>query len=74
MDFIKEKISEVVDKIKADEDFAAKFNENPAQALESVVGANLPDDQINAIVDGVKAKLGLDKASGLFGKMKKKLF
>ena len=75
MDFIKKKIEEVLDKVKNDKDFAAKFTKDPVKALEDVLGVDLPDDQINAIISGVKAKLTVDKLGdvagalgGLFGK------
>ncbi|HQM96512.1 MAG: hypothetical protein WC554_08200 [Clostridia bacterium] len=68
---IKKKIDEIVKKIKADESFAKKFKDNPVKAVESVLGVDLPDDQINKLIDGVKAKLKLDKADGLLGKIKK---
>ncbi len=68
---IKEKIEEIVEKIKSDKGFAAKFTSDPVKAIESILGVDLPDDQINSIIDGVKAKVNLDKASGLLGKVKK---
>ena len=68
---IKAKIEEVVAKIKADPDFAADFQKDPVKALEGVLGVDLPDDQINSVIDGVKAKINLDKAGGALGKLKK---
>lgn len=68
---IKKKIDEIVKKIKADESFAKKFKDDPVKAVESVLGVDLPDDQINKLIDGVKAKLKLDKTDGLLGKIKK---
>ena len=37
-----------------------KFNENPVALIESLIGIDLPDDQINGIIDGIKAKISLD--------------
>lgn len=68
---IKAKIDEVVEKIKGDKNFAEKFKNNPVEALESIIGVDLPDDQINSVIDGVKAKLALDKPDGIIGKIKK---
>ncbi len=76
---IKEKIEELVEKVKGDKDFAAKFKADPIKAVESVLGIDLPDDKIKDIIDGVKAKVSLDdlgdklggiadKIGGLFGK------
>ena len=68
---IKEKIEEIVEKIKADKDFATKFQNDPVKAVESVLGVDLPDDVINNVIDGVKAKVNVDglkdKLGGLFG-------
>ena len=68
---IKAKIDEVVNKVKNDKDFAAKFQNEPIKAVEDVLGVDLPDDQIKGIIEGVKAKVNLggiaDKIGGLFG-------
>ena len=68
---IKDKIEDLVDKVKSDKDFASKFSSDPVKAIESVLGIDLPDDQIIALIDGVKAKLSLDQAGGLLGSIKK---
>ncbi len=65
---IKAKIEELVKKIQSDEALQAQFKEDPVKAVEGVLGVDLPDDTINNIVTGVKAKLNLDKLGGLFGK------
>ena len=72
---IKAKIEEVVNKVKSDEGFADKFKSEPVKAIEEVLGVDLPDDVINNVIDGVKAKISLgdigDKIGGLFGGLKK---
>lgn len=67
---MKEKIEEIVKKVKDDKDFAKKFKENPVKAVESVLGVDLPDDQINGIIEGVKAKIQVDNAGDLLNKAK----
>ena len=52
MDDLKNKVEEIVNKVKNDGDFAKKFQENPVQAVESVIGVDLPDDQINGVIIG----------------------
>ena len=44
-----------------------KFTKDPVSAVEELVGIDLPNDQINKVVDLVKAKLDLDKAANLLG-------
>lgn len=68
---IKEKIEEIVNKVKSDKDFATKFSSDPVKAVKSVIGIDLPDDQIKSLVEGVKAKLSLDKAGGIPGSVKR---
>ncbi len=69
---IKEKIEELVEKIKSDEKLRAKFQSDPVAAVESLLGIDLPNDQIEKIVDGIKAKISIDSIGnvlgGLFGK------
>ncbi|MBO5349855.1 MAG: hypothetical protein J6A89_08590 [Clostridia bacterium] len=69
MENIKEKIDEVVNKVKNNPDFAKKFQEEPVKALEEVMGVDLPDDKINEVVNVVKTKVNLDN-SGIMGKVK----
>ena len=61
MDIIKEKINEIVEKIKNDKDIAAKFQKDPITTVEGLIGIDLPNDQIEKIVEGIKAKIALDK-------------
>ena len=72
---IKEKIEELVNKIKNDKDFGDDFKKNPVKAVESVLGIDLPDEQIEKVIDGVKSKIKLDdigdKIGDLFDKFKK---
>ena len=64
---IKEKIEEITEKIKNSDNLMAKFKAEPVKTLEDLLGIDLPDEIIEKIVDGVKAKLTLDKASDLLG-------
>ncbi len=72
---IKAKIEEIVEKVKSDKDVAEKFKKDPIKTIEELAGVDLPDDQIEKVVDAVKAKVSLDdigeKLGGLgklFGK------
>lgn len=79
MDVIKEKIEELVEKIKSDKTLQAKFKTDPISAVEDLLDIDLPNDQIQKIVDGIKAKITVDdignaleniggKLGSLFGK------
>lgn len=64
---IKAKIEEIVTKIKADPDFMKEFQADPVKAVEKITGTDLPDDVINPIIDGVKAKISVDNVKGMLG-------
>ena len=69
---IKEKIDDLVDKIKGDKNLMKKFQDDPVSTVEGLIGVDIPNDKVEAIVDGIKAKINLDKIGdklgGLFGK------
>ena len=72
---IKEKIEQIVKKLMADKNLMDKFQRNPAAVIEEYVGVDLPDDLVNQIIEGVKAKIKLEKVGdaldilgGLFGR------
>ena len=69
---IKAKIDEVVNKLKSDKNFAEKFKNDPVKAVVGVLGVDLPDDVVNNVVNGVKAKIDIgnlkDGIGSLFGK------
>ena len=68
MDEVKKKIEEIVKKITTDKDFAKEFKKDPVTAVENVLGVDLPNDKINAIIDGVKAKMTVDTAKDMMNK------
>lgn len=69
---IKAKIEEIVNKLKSDKTLMSRFTNDPVSVVEELIGIDLPNDQIEKVVDGIKAKLDMDKLGsalgGLFGK------
>ena len=72
---IKAKIEQIAKKLMSDKPLMQRFEKNPASVIEEYVGVDLPDDLVNQIVEGVKAKLTVDKVGDaleglgkLFGK------
>ena len=69
---IKAKALELVEKIKNDPALLKQFRENPVKVVETIIGMDLPDDQIKQLAELIKAKIDLDKVGsllgGLFGK------
>ena len=68
---IKEKIESVIEKIKKDPSIKEQFEKDPVKAIEMVLGVDLPDDMVEKVVDGVKAKLTVDSISDVADKLKK---
>ena len=75
MDEIKEKIAEVVEKLTKSNSLKEQFEKEPVKVIENLLGVDLPDDVVEKIIDGVKAKLTVDNISkaanalkGLFDK------
>lgn len=75
MEDIKKLIETVVDKIQDSEKLKEQFEKEPVKVIEKFLGVDLPDEIVEKIIDGVKAKITLDKVSdiadslkGLFGK------
>ena len=68
-------INDVVAKLKADPALVKNFIADPVKTLEKTFNIDLPDDQINQIIEGVKSKIDLSnidlgQATGLLGKLK----
>lgn len=69
---IKAKIEEIVEKAKNDETFHKELKSNPVKAIEDLLGVDLPDEQIKAVAEGVKAKMNLESAGGLLHSLEEK--
>ena len=64
---IKAKIEQAVKKLLSDKNLMAKFEKNPASVIEELIGVDLPDDQVNQLIDGIKAKITLDQLGNALG-------
>ena len=67
MEMLKDKIDEIVEKIKNDKDIASKFQKDPIALVEELLGVDLPNEQLEGVVNTIKAKVDLDKVSDLLG-------
>ena len=72
---IKEKIEKAVNKLKENPALLKKFDKEPVKVIEELIGVDLPDDLVNQLIDGIKAKLAAEKVGDalqglgkLFGK------
>ena len=64
---IKAKIEELTNKVKNDKTVAENFKKDPVKTVEGLIGVDLPDDQLEKVVEGIKAKGNLDKIGGALG-------
>lgn len=67
---IKEQVTKAVEKITKDKELQEQFKTVPAKALESILGIDLPDEIVDQIIKGVKAKLTTDKVSDAVDSLK----
>ena len=67
---VKEKVNEIVEKIKNDKDLAAKFRKDPISTVEGLLGIDLPNEQIANVVEMVKAKIDMEKIGDALGGLK----
>lgn len=78
-------IGDVVAKLTSDPELVKSFLSNPVETLEKTFGVDLPDDQINQVIEGIKKNIDLSKidlskidlsnidlgdTAGLLGKLK----
>ena len=67
---IKDQITKAVERIASDKDLQEQFQKEHVKALESVLGVDLPDEIVEQVISGVKAKLMKDKVSGAVDSLK----
>jgi len=66
---IKEMIEELVEKILSDKDLKEKFMKDPITVVEKLIGIDLPNDKIEKLVDGIKAKITMDDIGDALGSL-----
>ena len=64
---IMDQVEKIVQKLKTDKDLLAQWKKSPVKVIEKYVGIDLPDDQVNALVDAIEAKLKLDNLGNMLG-------
>ena len=72
---IKEQISKIVEELSKNGAVKELFEKEPVQAVEQVLGIDLPDEMIEQVINGVKAKISIDsiaQVSGMFKNILKK--
>ena len=67
---IKEKVEAIIEEIKNNPKIKEEFEKEPVKVIEKFIGVDLPDDMVEKIIDGVKAKLTIDNVSKIAGALK----
>ena len=70
MENIKELIEKVVDAIKDNDKIKEQFEKEPVKVIEKFLGVDLPDDIVEKVIDGVKAKITLDQVADVADALK----
>lgn len=60
---IKEQINKIVAEVSKNPNIKEQFEKEPVKVIEKLIGIDLPDDIVEKIIDGVKAKLTIDDVS-----------
>ena len=68
---IKELIEKLAASVLTDEKIKDIFTKDPIKAVEKVLGVDLPDEIIEKIIDGVKAKITVDQIADAASFLKK---
>lgn len=68
---IKAKVDELVKKLQDNPALLKSFQSDPVKTLEQMTGMDLPDDQLNPLVTGIKTKLGASQLGDALGGLKK---
>lgn len=66
---IKELIEKAVEMLTKDEGLMESFKKEPIKTVEKLLNIDLPDEALESIVKGVKAKIDLDKVGDVLGKL-----
>lgn len=68
---LKSKVEETVKKLQSDPAQLARFQKEPVKTVEDLLGVDLPDDQLQPLVAGIKAKLTAGEIGDKLGGLKK---
>jgi hypothetical protein len=68
---IKEKVDELVKKLQEDPALLKNFQSDPVKTLEQLTGIDLPEQQLQPVITGIKAKLGAGQLENALDGLKK---
>lgn len=68
---VKAKIEELAAKLQKDPALLQSFQKDPVKTLERLTGVDLPEEQLQPLVTGIKAKLAASGLGEALGGLKK---
>lgn len=68
---IREKVDELVRKLQSDPSLLKNFQSDPVKTLEQLTGVDLPEQQLQPVIAGIKAKLGAGQLENALDGLKK---
>lgn len=68
---IKAKVEELVEKIRKDPARLKSFQADPVKTVEGLLGVDLPEEKLQPLVAGIKAKLAAGDLGDMLGGLKK---
>lgn len=64
------KAETLIKSISGDKDLLDSFTKDPVATLEKKLGIDLPDEQINKLIEMIKKQLGSTATKGILAKIK----
>ena len=62
-------IAEALEQLSNNKDLRKSFDIDPVKVLEKILKVDLPDDQINAVIKAIQAKLEIEDVADVAGKV-----
>ena len=62
-------INDALEQLSGNKDLRKAFELDPVKVLEKILKVDLPDDQINAVIKAIQAKLEIDDVADVAGKV-----
>ena len=62
---IKEIIENIVEELTKNKGLKEEFEKEPVKVIERIIKVDLPDELVEKVIDGVKAKITVDKVADI---------
>lgn len=62
-------ITEALEKLSQNKELRKAFDVDPVKTLEKLFKVDLPDDQVNAVIKAIRAKLDIEDVADVAGKV-----